>query len=68
MPKISGSGEWIYPRAWLVLRPDPEDQETVRGEGSVYWHVQIVDSVYGEPAAIAAAGVASPAITAARRE
>jgi hypothetical protein len=37
--------EWIYPRAWLHLKPDPDDQETVRGKGSVYWHVRIVNPI-----------------------
>jgi hypothetical protein len=37
--------EWIYPRAWLHLKSDPNDKETVRGEGFVYWHVRIVDPI-----------------------
>jgi hypothetical protein len=35
--------EWVYPRAWLHLKPDPDDKETVRGEGFVYWHVRIIN-------------------------
>jgi hypothetical protein len=42
---LGAAFEWIYPRAWLHLKSDPNDKEAVRGAGCVFWHVRIVNPI-----------------------
>jgi hypothetical protein len=42
--------EWIPVQAWRWLHPDPVKKDVVRGEGMVYWYVQVVDPrFYSDP-------------------